>query len=46
MTYTANEDGSVRQFGEASTDQGQTWQTSFDLTYRPKQDSGQKESDT
>ncbi|MEP3051601.1 MAG: hypothetical protein ABJP48_01300 [Erythrobacter sp.] len=36
MTYTANEDGSVRQFGEASTDQGITWQTAFDLIYRPK----------
>ncbi|MEM7779084.1 MAG: hypothetical protein AAF697_01690 [Pseudomonadota bacterium] len=39
MTYTANEDGSVRQFGEGSTDHGKTWQTSFDLTYTAKQDS-------
>lgn len=39
MTYTLGEDGSVRQFGEGSTDHGKTWQTSFDLTYRPKQDS-------
>ncbi|MEM6475933.1 MAG: hypothetical protein AAF687_07185 [Pseudomonadota bacterium] len=37
MTYTANEDGSVRQFGEASGDHGKSWQTSFDLLYRPRQ---------
>ncbi len=36
MTYTKNEDGSVRQFGEASTDHGLSWQTSFDFIYRPK----------
>lgn len=36
MIYTPNEDGSVRQFGESSTDYGQTWQTSFDFNYRPK----------
>jgi len=36
MTYTRNEDGSVRQFGEASTDHGISWQTSFDFIYRPK----------
>jgi hypothetical protein len=34
MTYTANPDGSVRQFGEASTDHGLTWQPNFDFTYR------------
>src|SRR5687767_13009083 len=34
MTYTANTDGSVRQFGETSTDHGVTWQSSFDFTYR------------
>ena len=34
MTYTPNPDGSVRQFGEASTDHGLTWQTSFDFTYK------------
>lgn len=38
MTYTANDDGSVRQFGEASTDHGLSWQVGFDLTYRPKKD--------
>lgn len=36
MTYSRLEDGSVRQFGEGSTDHGVSWQTSFDLTYRPK----------
>ncbi|MFN2100534.1 hypothetical protein [Altererythrobacter sp. MF3-039] len=36
MTYTPNEDGSVRQHGEASTDHGVSWQTSFDFIYRPK----------
>jgi hypothetical protein len=35
MTYTPNDDGSVRQFGEQSTDKGKTWKTSFDLLYRP-----------
>ncbi|MEP5938856.1 MAG: hypothetical protein ABJ239_11050 [Erythrobacter sp.] len=37
MTYSVGEDGSVRQFGEGSTDHGKTWQTSFDLTYRRKE---------
>ncbi|MEM1051921.1 MAG: hypothetical protein AAGI28_07490 [Pseudomonadota bacterium] len=36
MTYSRREDGSVRQHGEASTDHGLSWQTSFDLIYRPK----------
>lgn len=35
ITYTPNADHSVRQFGEQSTDEGKTWVTSFDLTYRP-----------
>jgi hypothetical protein len=35
MTYTQNADGSVRQFGEVSTDGEKTWAPSFDLTYRP-----------
>jgi hypothetical protein len=35
ISYSKNADGSVRQFGEQSTDDGQTWATSFDLTYRP-----------
>jgi len=34
MTYTPNADGSVRQFGEQSTDEGKTWSPSFDFTYR------------
>ncbi|WP_298333781.1 hypothetical protein [uncultured Erythrobacter sp.] len=37
MTYSREEDGSVRQHGEASTDHGLSWQTSFDLIYRPKE---------
>lgn len=41
MTYTKNEDGSVRQFGESSTDHGKTWQTGFDLIYRPKKDASE-----
>ncbi|HEY0436189.1 MAG TPA: hypothetical protein VGC92_06085 [Phenylobacterium sp.] len=35
MTYTPNGDGSVRQFGEASTDGGKTWKPAFDFIYRP-----------
>ena len=38
MSYSKNEDGSVRQHGEASTDHGLSWQTSFDFIYRPKED--------
>ena len=37
MTYGRNEDGSVRQFGQASGDHGVTWAPFFDLTYRPAQ---------
>ncbi|MEO0557113.1 MAG: tetratricopeptide repeat protein [Bacteroidota bacterium] len=33
MTFTPNEDGSVRQFIESSTDGGETWTPSFDGTY-------------
>ena len=35
MTYTENADGSVRQFGEQSTDEGKSWKPAFDFTYRP-----------
>lgn len=35
MTYTRDSDGAVRQLGEATTDDGKTWQPSFDFTYRP-----------
>lgn len=35
MTYTRGEDGTVRQFGEASQDGGKTWAANFDFTYRP-----------
>ena len=34
MTYTPNADGSVRQAGEQSTDDGKTWKPTFDFTYR------------
>jgi hypothetical protein len=39
MTYTPQSDGSVRQHGEASTDHGLTWQTSFDFIYRRREGS-------
>ena len=35
ISYSKNADGSVRQFGEQSTDDGKSWSPSFDLTYRP-----------
>ena len=35
MTYTRGPDGSVRQLGETTVDDGKTWQPSFDFTYRP-----------
>ncbi len=35
MTYTKAGDGTVRQFGEMSQDQGETWTSGFDFTYRP-----------
>lgn len=35
MTYSQASDGSVRQFGEASEDNGKSWHSSFDFTYRP-----------
>lgn len=40
MTFTPEKDGSVRQFGEASTDGGSTWKTSYDLVYRRKKSPG------
>ena len=36
MTYTPNTDGSVRQLVEQSNDQGKTWTTAYDFTYRPQ----------
>ena len=38
ITYSANGDGSVRQFGEQSTDEGKSWAPSFDLLYRPRKE--------
>jgi hypothetical protein len=34
MTYTKGADGSVRQAGSASNDDGRTWTPTFDFTYR------------
>lgn len=34
LIYTRNADGSVRQLGEVSTDDGKSWGPSFDFTYR------------
>ncbi len=46
MTYTPNElDGSVRQRGEVSYDEGESWGPSFDFTYRPTADAGQKDTE-
>lgn len=33
MTFSKLADGNVRQHGEASTDDGKTWTTTFDFTY-------------
>ncbi len=35
MSYSRNADGSVRQLGVQSVDEGISWQPSFDFTYRP-----------
>lgn len=36
ITWTPNDDGSVRQHWETSKDQGENWQTLFDGIYRRK----------
>lgn len=36
MTYSQQPDGSVRQLGEQSVDQGLTWAASFDFIYKPR----------
>jgi hypothetical protein len=36
MTFTRNADGTVRQFGETSSDGGKTWVASYDFQYRPR----------
>jgi hypothetical protein len=36
MTFFRLPDGSVRQLGERSTDDGKTWSVTFDLLYRKK----------
>ena len=46
MTYTPNEiDGSVRQLGQVSYDNSESWEPSFDYTYRPKTSAKQKDSE-
>ncbi len=34
ITWTLNEDGTVRQHSEGSKDRGRTWKTLYDLLYR------------
>ena len=36
MTLKPDPDGSVRQFGEFSTDAGKTWKPAYDFTYRKR----------
>ena len=38
MTYSKQPDGSVRQFGEQSADDGKSWQPGFDFIYRRSKD--------
>ncbi len=37
MTYTLEDNGSVRQYGQASADHGRTWSDAFDYLYRRKE---------
>lgn len=37
LTFTRNDDGSVRQFWETSGDDGATWQVAFDGHYAPRE---------
>jgi hypothetical protein len=36
LSFTPMEDGTVRQFGEISTDSGKTWKVGYDFRYRRK----------
>jgi hypothetical protein len=36
MTLDPNPDGSVRQHGDFSTDEGKTWQPAYDFTYKKR----------
>ena len=38
ITFSRLENGDVRQLGEASTDNGQTWVQEYDLIFRPVQE--------
>jgi hypothetical protein len=40
IVYTPNADGSVRQHGLASLDEGLTWRDSYDFIYRPHKAAG------
>ena len=40
MTYSALDDGSVRQFGQVSYDHGLNWESSFDFVYRRRDPAG------
>lgn len=42
MTFTPNPDGTVRQHGEASFDEGITWNDRYDFIYRPHDPSHQE----
>ncbi|MTI22559.1 tetratricopeptide repeat protein [Fulvivirga sp. RKSG066] len=37
LTFTLNDDGTVRQFFESSTDEGKTWSPAFDGLYKKKE---------
>ncbi|WDI32193.1 hypothetical protein PUV54_03175 [Hyphococcus flavus] len=39
VTWTPNDDGSVRQHWEVSSDKGETWSTAFDGHYTPREES-------
>jgi hypothetical protein len=38
MTYSVTSQGYVRQYGEVSYDFGLSWEDSFDLIYRPREE--------
>lgn len=40
MTFSPQDDGSVRQLGEVSKDGGKSWVRSFDFTYRRRDSAG------
>lgn len=40
ITWTPNEDGTVRQHWQTSSDEGKTWSDAFDGLYKPRASSG------